>query len=117
MQRAAPSAQSSKTLSFCYLQLRFALFLDVLTPLQAALIYAKTYPASVDVVTMAKCGTDGFNPCSTVGMAHRDQAIHVDEYARHVWPCDRCAESQLWKREHRRLALWQIGQHGTVHCS
>ena len=39
----------------CLLQLRFALYLDVLTPLQGALIYSKTYPASVDVVTMAKC--------------------------------------------------------------
>ena len=43
----------------CFLgvQLRFALFLDVLTPVQLAVIYAKTYPASVDVVTMAKCVT------------------------------------------------------------
>ena len=39
----------------CRVQLRFALFLDVLTPMQMALIYARTYPSSVDVVTMSKC--------------------------------------------------------------
>ena len=47
------------TIGMCCMQLRFALFQDVLTPVQMALIYAKTYPLSVDVVTMAKCGLTG----------------------------------------------------------
>ena len=65
--------------SLLSLQLRFALYLDVLSPLQGALIYSKTYPASVDVVTMAKCDESPPRCCFvTVVCALSDAGSHYD---------------------------------------
>ena len=58
------------------LQLRFALYLDVLSPLQGALIYSRTYPASVDVVTMAKCVSSPRCRAVTVPGAANDTGSH-----------------------------------------